>query len=874
MLRRFTRRLRALFRRGQLEQELTSELALHLELEREKNERLGMRPDEARRAALITFGGVERYKEEARDVRGVRVVESVVQDLRYALRVMRKSPTFTIVVVLTLGLGVGATSAIFSIVNAVLLRPLPYANADQLVRVYSQNPDGTLQRFSVSIPDFLDFKQRNRVFSDMAMWLNSTMTLNDGGEPERLSAIVASDNLFTVIGVRPLYGRLFAPNESDRGDAVVLSYGVWARRFGADSAIVGRRITLDGAGKTVIGVLPPSFRLYTRDVDVWAPMIIEQVPKYDNRANHVLRVVARLRPGVGIEEAQRDMRRVARDLATDYATQDEGWTANVFSVRDEIVGSVSRPLMILLVASGLVLLIACINVASLQLSRSAGRGRELAVRRALGASRGRLTAQMLIESAAYAALGGGLGVLLGVAGTRALIAAAPNGISRLDEVSLDGRVFAFAMVVAMTTGVLFGLWPALRASNPRLGGALRDGGRGSTSGMQAWRVRGALVVAELSLALILLVGAGLVLQSFRKIVNLDLGIRTDNAITLRLTIPERYPDSAQTAFYRELQRHILAMPGISSMSASDRAPTQGGGISTDIRLIERPEANLSGTLMSQVSAVIPDYFRTMEMRVLAGRDIGWSEPQPVAVVNLAAARRFWPDGKALGKHVGFGRRANDSGFAVVGVVSNVRRGDVTLEEEPMIYIPLASAARVVRTMTIVVRGSLGTTQTVTAVKRAVHDLDPRLPLYDVQTVNDIVDQTVSQPRFNATLLGAYAALALVLAIVGIYGVVSHSVAQRQQEIGVRVALGAQPRDVFGLVVRQGLTLAAVGIAIGVAGSWLLTPILRSWLYEIEPGDPVTFVAVAAILVIVVLLATAIPARRATRVDPVLAMRAE
>jgi predicted permease len=430
------------------------------------------------------------------------------------------------------------------------------------------------------------------------------------------------------------------------------------------------------------------------------------------------------------------------------------------------------------------------------------------------------------------------------------------------------------MVVALTTGILFGLWPALRASNPRLSGTLRDGGRGSTAGIRAWRIRGALVVAELSLALMLVVGASLVLQSFRKIVNLDLGIRTENAITVRLTVPARYPDTAQTPFYRELQARLLATPGITSMSASDREPAQGGGISNDIRLIERPEANASGTLMSQLSAVIPDYFRTMGMRLLAGRDIGWSEAQRVAVVNAAAAKQFWPGSSALGKHVGLGRRATDSGFTVVGIVSDVRRGDVTLPEEPMLYIPLASVARVVRTMTIVVRGSLGTAQTVNAVKRAVHDLDATLPLYDVQTVNDIVDQSVAQPRFNATLLGAYAALALILAIVGIYGVVSRSVTQRQQEIGVRVALGAQPRDVFGLVVRQGLTLAAIGVAIGLVGSWLLTPVLRSWLYEMEPGDPLTFGAVAGILVTVALLATAIPARRATKIDPVLAMRAE
>jgi predicted permease len=739
--------------------------------------------------------------------------------------------------------------------------------------LYSQVPDGTVDRFSVSIPDYQDYKSRNRVFSDMAMWLNSTMTLSDGGEPERLAAVLATDNLFTLMGVTPLHGRLFAPGESDHPDVVLLSYGVFARRFGSDSTIVGRRVTLDGSAKTVIGVLPPSFRLYTRDVDVWAPIVIHQVPKYDNRANHILRVIAKLRPGVAVADAQRDVRRIAANLATEYARQDEGWSANVFSVRNEIVGDLTRPLVILLTASALVLLIACINVANLQLTRSAGRGRELAVRRALGAERGRLVTQMLIESLTYAAFGGLLGIALGIAGTRALVAAAPGGISRLDEVSLDGRVFLFAMAVALLTGILVGLWPAFRASDPQLGRTIRDGGRGSAGAMHAWRVRGALVVAELSLALTILVGAGLVLQSFRKILTVDLGIRTDNAIALRLAIPSRYADSAITPFYRELQNGLAAVPGVTAVSAADRAPVQGSGASTDIRLIERPDANASGKLMSQVSVVLPEYFRTMGMKLVAGRDFTWSE-RTVAIVNAAAAAHFWPGGSALGQHVAFGRRSTDSGLVVVGVVSDVRRGDITLREEPMIYIPVTGAPSFARTMMLVVRGSLGTAATVSAAKRAVHGIDPALPVYEIRTFTDIVADTVAQPRLNATLLGAFAALALLLAAVGIYGVIAHSVTQRRQEIGVRVALGAQPGDVFRFVVRQGAALAAAGLALGLVASWLLTPVLRSWLYEIEPSDPLTFAGVALVLGVVALVATAIPARRATKVDPVLAMRAE
>jgi predicted permease len=393
--------------------------------------------------------------------------------------------------------------------------------------------------------------------------------------------------------------------------------------------------------------------------------------------------------------------------------------------------------------------------------------------------------------------------------------------------------------------------------------------------MHASRVRSGLVIGEIALALTLLVGAGLVLQSFAKMMSLDLGIQSEHAVALRLTLPARYVDSAQSPFYRELQQRLSAVPGVSSVSASDRAPTQAGGVSTGIRLIERPEASASRPLMSNVSAIIPGYFRTLGMRLIAGRDITWNEPQMVAIVNEAAAARFWPGSAAIGKHIGFGARATDSGFVVIGVVSNVRRNDdITVTEQPMTYIPLQSAASVVRSMMVIVRSTLTTEAVVNVAKRAVHDVDETLPMYDVRTVEAIVDEAMIQPRFNTMLLAAFAALALVLAIVGIYGVVSHSVAQRRQELGVRVALGAQPRDVFRLVVREGATLAGAGVVIGLAASWFLTPVLRSWLYEVAPGDPITFLGVAALLVTIALVATAIPARRATKVDPVIAMRAE
>jgi predicted permease len=872
-LHRIIRRLRALVQRDTVERELSDELRFHVDMETEKLMARGMARDDARRSALLTFGGVERYKEEARDVRGVRPLETVLQDLRYGARSMRKSPVFTIVVVLTLALGVGATTAIFSIVNAVLLRPLPYERSEELVRIYSQVPDGTLDRFSMSPLDYLDFRQRNRAFTDVAMWLNGTMTLLEGNEPERLSSVHGSENLFQVFGVRAERGRLFAAGDAERGDAIVLSNGLWVRRFSSDTAIVGRKIRVNGTSRTVVGVLPASFRFYSRDVDVWTPLMQTTIPGYENRSQHLLSVVARLRAGFSAESAQQDVRRVAAELAAEFPKTNEGWTANAFGIRQEIVGDVRRPLTILFASSMFVLLVACINVANLQLTRGASRARELAVRRAIGASRTRLVAQLLSESLALAVAGGVLGLVVGVAGMRALVAIAPEGqISRLDEVSLDGSVFAFTMLVSIATGLLFGLWPALRGSDPELGRSLRDGGRTSTGGALP-RVRRALVIAEVSLALVLLVGAGLVLQSFARMVRVDLGIKSEQLVALRLSLPGRYSDSAQIPFHEELQRRLLARPGITTMSAADRAPVQAGGISTDIRLIERPDAN-DGKLMSFATIVVPDYFRTMGTPLLRGRDLRWNEPGRSIVVNEAAARRFWPGDNPLGKHIGFGRRRIDSGFTVVGVVADVRRGDITLPEEPMVYMPLSAAPNLSRTMTIVVRGTLGTAGTIAAARAVIRELDPGLPVYDVRTVDTIVSQTVAQPRLNTTLLSAFAALALVLAVIGIYGVVSFSVAQRTQELGVRMALGAQPADVFRLVVREGAILAVLGVGVGIVASRLTTPVLASWLYGIQPRDTATFVVVAAGLVAVAVLASVIPALRATRVDPVLAMRGE
>ena len=877
LVRRLLRRLRALVRRDEVERDLDDELRFHLEMEAEKHRRDGLTPDEARRAALLSFGGVDRYKEEARDVRGVRVFEELSQDMHYGMRTLRKAPGYSLLVVLTLALGIGANTAIFSVVDAVLLRPLPYAEPDRLAIVYAQNPDRSLPRFSVSYADWLDWRRQNRVFTDIALWTGGTALLGGGeaGEPERLQAVIVTDNFFGVLGVRAYAGRLFQPGEAERDGArpVVLTHGFWTRRFGALPTIVGQTIQLSGQSRLVVGILPPAYTLFGGVSDVYMILLPSMIPNVENHAQHTTQAVARLRAGVTLVQAQRDMETVAASVAAVHPDV-KGWSANVFSAFAEMTRNIDEPLIVLLVASALVLLIACINVASLQLTRAGARARELAVRRALGATRRRLVVQLLVESGLLALAGGAAGLGVAVAATRALVRLVPNGaVPRLGEIAVDGRLLFFTLATALATGLLFGLWPALRAADPRLAPSLREAGRkGSGANPQSARLRRMLVVTEIALALVLVVAAGLVLQSFRRMLSVDPGFRPERLATMQLSLPRgRYPDSLQFPFYRDLIGRLTANPAIRGAAAVNVAPFAGGGIVTPIRPIGRPPADDASKLLSPVSSVTPGYFRVMGIPLLRGRDLAWTDARPTLVVSASAAQRLWPNGDPLGKRIAFSAR-DTTGLEIVGVVADVRTSELTGDPLPIIYMLSSGASSIVRTMTVVVQGNAALPVMVGAARSTLRDLDPTLPLYNVRSMEQVVAASIAQPRLNTALLSLFAGIALLLATVGIYGVVSYSVAQRTHEMGLRMALGARASDVLTLVVREGALLAFAGIVLGLVASRLTTPVIESWLYGVSAGDPVTFVAVALLLVTIALLASWIPAHRATKVDPVIAMR--
>ena len=875
-VRQLLRRWRALTRRADVEQDLDDEMRFHLEMEVEKHRREGLAPDAARRAALVSFGGVDRFKEEARDARGVRLLEELAQDMRYAARMLRKSPGYSLLVALTLALGIGANTAIFSVVDAVLLRPLPYDDPDRLALVYAQNPDRSVPRFSVSYADWLDWRRQNRVFTDIALWMGGTSMLGGGsdGEPERLQATFVTDNFFPLLGVRAASGRLFLPGEAERdGDrAVVLSYGLWTRRFGASPNLVGQTIQLSGQSRVVAGILPREYTLFGQPVDVYMLLLPSMIPGVESHGQHMTQAIARLRPGVTLAQAQRDMESVAARIAAEHPDV-KGWGSNVFGLMAELTRNIEQPLLVLLAASVLVLLIACINIASLQLTRGGTRARELAVRRALGATRRRLVAQLLVESGLLALIGGAAGLGVAVATMRILVRLVPNGsVPRLEEVAINGRLLLFTVGTALATGLLFGLWPALRAADPRLGTSLREGGRKGAGNAQSPRLRRALVVTEVALALVLVVGAGLVIQSFRRMLSVNPGFRPERLATMQLSLPRgRYPDSVQFDFYRALIARLTANPAVRGAAAVNVPPFGGGGIVTNIRLIGQPPAADGSKLMSPVVVVTPGYFKVMGISLLRGRDVAWTDRRATLIVSSSAARRLWPNEDPLGKRIAFGQR-DTVGAEIVGVVADARTRQLTGDPLPLIYMLSSGASSIVRTMTVIVQGNAPVPVMLGAAKSTLRDLDATLPLYNVRSMEQVIDASIAQPRLNTTLLSIFAAVALLLATVGIYGVVSYSVSQRTHEMGLRMALGARTSDVRGMVVREGALLAVAGIALGLVASRLTTPVIASWLYGVSPGDPLTFAGVALLLVAIALAASWIPARRATRVDPVIAMR--
>ncbi len=939
MLSKLKLRLRALFFKSRLEEELDDEVRFHLERETAENVARGMSAEEARMAALRSFGGVERVKEESRDERGIRFLEEVWQDLRYGARMLMNSPAFTLAAILSLAIGIGANTALFSVVNAVLWRPLPYPGAERLVRVG--------ERGSALAEVFAALKQTEHVFDGLAGWRERNFMLTGRGGPAHLKGPRITAELLPLLGVSPLVGRAFAAEEFQPGhdQVALISHRLWQSRFGADPQIIGQAITLDQRSYTVVGVTPPRFDFFP-EADLLTPLAL--TAKDISNPDYSLRVVARLRPGLTLAQARQGLEGIARRLAEQRdalmqrMAQQQGPEPDVHRfdaqrelrlqpLRELLVKDFRLSLLVLWGVVGFVLLIACANVANLMLARAANRQKELAIRAAIGARRWRLVQQLLTESVLVAGVGGALGLFCAYLGVQALLAANPAilpqlsatakmaTIPRLGEVGINGWVMGFNLGLTLLTGLLFGLAPALQFSRPDLNHALKEGAAVSAKGFRFGLRRGTqslLVVGEVALALVLLVGAGLLIRSLWRLQQIEPGFKPDKLLALQLEFPaSRYRDTQVMSFVTRLNERLAALPGVESVGVADSQPlSRFGGDSSSIAIEGKldlkaqpddpvPDDTGPSSFLSRVS---PGYFRTLGIPMRQGREFGpqdWQGSLPVAVINEALAQRYWPGENPIGKRLlafGGGWRT------IVGVVGNVRRLGLEDQPKPELYMPslqprgstkdaikemeaaLQASAKgskgrpggwsftetVTHDRSLVVRTSVRPESLADAVRKTVWSLDPDQPILGLGAMQARLDEFYAPRRFNMLLFGVFALVALLLAAVGLYGVLAYSVTQRTHEIGIRLALGAPTRAVLWLIVRQGLVLALIGVALGLVGAWGLTRVLQNLLYGVSVTDPATFTGIALLLIGVAFIASFIPARRATKVDPLTALRHE
>ena len=806
-------------------------------------------------------------------------MENVWKDIRFGLRTLVRNPATTLLAMLTLALGIGANSAIFSVVNRVLLDPLPYPQPDELVMLVESAPALGFPRFSVSPPNFEDFRRQNRSFEHLIAYGRERFNLTGREQPEVILGASVSPDFFQMLRVDPSPGRGFRQEEGRPGQArvAVLSHGLWQRLFGGDPKIAGRPVTLNGESYTVVGVAPRGFEL-PRRTEIWVPLALDLAN--ENRGGHYLGAIGRLKRGVSLEKAETEMIGIASRLEKQYPDSNSKWTVDLIPMKEIVVEDIRPVLMILLVAVAFVLLIACANVANLLLARVASRERELAVRAALGASRGRLVRQMLVETALLFVAGGLLGLLLAHWGVKALVALDPEGIPRAREIGVDGRVLAFTFLVSLATGVLFGLVPALSATGRRLYEALKEGGRAMAGGVHGRLVRNLLVGFEVAVALVLLVCAGLLIQSFARLSRVDPGFRPQGVLTARISIPEsKYPDEERQAlFYGRLLERLAAIPGVEGAASIYPLPLGGSNMILSFVVEGRPVPPPAEAPNTNVRMVSPDYFRVMGIPVVQGRAF---EPrdrtgaEEVVIVNQTLAARIWPGQSPLGKRFTFGdpEDSEDPGWrTVVGVVGDVRHDTLDQEKASEAYWPQAQGPST--DTALVLRTSGDPVQLAGPLRAAVRELDRDLPLERIEPMEQVVSEALAQSRFKTLLLGLFAALALGLAAVGVYGVVSYSVAQRTHEMGIRLALGARPGQVQRMVLLQGMRVVLISSAIGIAAALFATRFLREQVYGVSATDPATFAIVPLVLLAVALLANWVPALRATRVDPLEALRYE
>jgi putative ABC transport system permease protein len=879
MLREFARRLLMLVRRRQFDTDLEEEMRLHRELREQEQIERGLSPKEARYAAQRRFGNELTLREESREMWGWNWLESLVQDVRYGLRMLVKNPGFTVVAVLTLALGVGANTAIFSVVNAVLLRPLPYPDPDRLAVIWENISNYPGAVCPVTGPDFQDWQVRNLSFEGMAAILMSSKTMTGAGEPVQLRGEEVSPGVFGVLGVQPLLGRTFAPDEGAGGHskAVILSYASWRDILGGARDIVGLKIVLNGETHEVVGVMPPSLRFpiaYGGEPEYFAP-IDQSTQLWKNRYSHSFRVLARLKKGVPLSKAAAEMETLSHQIAQQNPRANSGVTAKVGSLHEQLTGDVRPTLLVLLAAVGFLLLIACANVANLLLTKSIVRGHENTIRTVLGSGLIRIVRQWITESVLLFWVGGATGLLVGYWAVRLLVSAAPaSALPRGFAIHFDTRVFVFAFAVAFVTGILAGLAPAFQASSLNFQETLKEGSRTFTRSPQySQRL---LITCEVGMAMVMLIGAGLAVKSLVRLLGVQLGFDPQHVLTARVQLPAaRYPkEYQQAAFYTNLIERVRALPGAVSAAAASDLPL-GGGNNGPLYIEGQPVPKdaWSGPPVRSCE-VTPGYFKTLGIPLLNGRDFtlaDTSDSPKVAIISEGMARRFWPATVAVGRRFKHSWESKEW-VTVIGVAGDVREYGLQSPGMPQAYFPETQETSA--SLALVVRAADDPSAQIAAIRSAVHSLDNDLPLNSPRPLSELVSQSSANKRFFALLLSLFAVTALSVASIGIYGVVAHNVAQRTHEIGIRIAVGAKRGHVLRLVVGQAFKVTLTGVGLGALSALVLTRYLKSLLYDVKPMDPVTFASVAAMLLLVALLASYIPARKATKIDPMVALRYE
>jgi putative ABC transport system permease protein len=880
-------RFRSLFRRGKVESELDEELKYHLDREAGKYRQNGASPEEAMRRARVTLGGPEQVRQQCRDARGTKVFENMLQDLRYGVRMLVKNPGLTFVIVLSLAIGIGANTAVFSVTDTLLLKPLPYADADRLAILWLRSPGIGIPQDWPSRGQYHDIKARNHVFDETAIAVGESYTLSGRSKAMKVDGISGSSSLLRILGVKPLLGRIFLPEEDTPGktQTVILTYGLWKQAFGGDADLIGRTITLDGEPRTVIGVLPSDFQLNHEvmptvggidKAEVFLPLPMDAKEEM-NYGGENYNILARLKPGVTMQQAQAEIGTIAARLREEKH-RDPSFTISVVPLIDQVVGDVRSSVLILLGAVALVLLIACANVANLLLSRATGRRKEIAMRTALGAGRTRLVIQLLTESTLLGVLGGAAGLIFAWCGLYIVRIMHPGNIPRLDEIGMDFRVLAFTFAISILTGIVFGLAPAFRASRVDLNSTLKAGGRTSQSGglnVRRDKLRGVLVIAELAVSLTLLAGAGLLIRSFMRLVNVPPGFNAEHVISMRVTAegPKYKEHKQRLYFYQDLAERVRSIPGVSgygAVSALPLTPSVGwGGMEIEgyVPPADQPELQLD------IRNASSDYFRTMEIPLIRGRLFSATDTdksQPVVLIDKKMADRFWPKGDAVGKRIR--RDEKQPWLTIAGVVGVVKQYGLDTDTRMVVYYPHSQEPS--GTMFVVARTTSDPAAVADAIVQQVRAIDSDVPVYDTETMQQRVHGSVARQRFAMAMLGAFAGFAMILAAFGVYGVMSFLVTQGTGDIAIRMALGAQRVSILSLVFRQGMGLALLGVVAGLIGAVSLTHVMRGLLFGVSTTDPLTFSAVAILLTLVALAACYFPARRAMGVDTMVALRYE